>query len=93
MTMQRLLEKRNAIYGICALWIVLFHLSRKIGMPFYIPVVTEVISIGNMAVDVFLFLSGLCLPVISVLLSYIVDRIGKKFLKRVQRFECIYDFR
>lgn len=58
--MIKLLEKRNGIYGFCAIWIVLFHVFRKIGMP-YIPVITNVVGIGNMAVDVFFFFSGICL--------------------------------
>ena len=58
--MSKLLEKRNTIYGICAVWIVLFHTFRRIGMP-YIPVLTNIVGIGNMAVDVFFFFSGLCL--------------------------------
>lgn len=58
--MTTLIEKRNTIYGICAIWIVLFHIFRRIGMP-YIPVITNTIAIGNMAVDVFFFFSGLCL--------------------------------
>lgn len=58
--MNKLLRNRNAVYGICAIWIVLFHTFRKIGMP-YIPVVTNFVSLGNMAVDIFLFLSGISL--------------------------------
>lgn len=58
--MKKLLEKRNSIYGACAIWIVLFHTFRRIGMP-YIPVITNIVGIGNMAVDVFFFFSGLCL--------------------------------
>ena len=58
--MSKLLEKRNTIYGVCAIWIVLFHTFRRIGMP-YIPVLTNIVGIGNMAVDVFFFFSGLCL--------------------------------
>ena len=54
------LQKRNAIYGFCAVWIMLFHLYRRIGMP-CIPVLTHVTGIGNMAVDVFFFCSGFCL--------------------------------
>ena len=58
--MKNLLERRDEIYGVCALWIVLFHVFRRISMP-YIPVVTNVIGLGNMGVDIFLFLSGVCL--------------------------------
>ena len=58
--MNSLLAKRNTIYGVCALWIVLFHVYGRIGMP-YIPVLTNFICIGNMAVDIFFFFSGLCL--------------------------------
>lgn len=60
MNIDRLLERRNAIYGACAIWIILFHVFRSISMP-YIPVLTNIIGLGNMAVDVFVFFSGLCL--------------------------------
>ena len=58
--MNKLLGKRNTIYGLCAIWIVLFHSFRRIGMP-YIPILTNIIGIGNMGVDIFFFFSGLCL--------------------------------
>ena len=58
--MNALLKKRNTVYGICALWIVFFHIFRHISMP-YIPVVTNIIAVGNFAVDIFFFLSGVCL--------------------------------
>ena len=78
--MSDILQKRNTIYGVCAIWIVLFHVFRRIGSPF-IPVITNVISIGNVAVDIFFFLSGLCLSLSVEKHHY--DKIGwKLFFKR-----------
>lgn len=58
--MTRALKNRSTLYGFLAIWIVLFHTFRRIGMP-YIPVVTNIVGIGNFGVDVFFFFSGLCL--------------------------------
>lgn len=58
--MSSLLEKRNSVYGACAIWVMLFHTFRRISMP-HIPVLINIVSIGNMAVDVFFFFSGFCL--------------------------------
>lgn len=61
MNLRNLLKHRNAIYGFLALWIVLFHINRKLGEPVQIPVISQWLLCGNMAVDIFLFLSGCCL--------------------------------
>ena len=58
--LKRLLACRDTLYGACALWIIFFHLRRRISMP-WIPALTNAFALGNMGVDVFLFLSGLCL--------------------------------
>ncbi len=60
MNIPNLLKKRDTVYGILAIWIVLFHVFRVFSLP-DIPVLTDIFCNGNMAVDVFLFLSGLCL--------------------------------
>lgn len=44
-----------------AIWIIFFHVERCVGLPIYIPVVTQFIQKGNSGVDVFMFLSGFCL--------------------------------
>ena len=80
MNLTNLLEKRNAIYGACALWIILFHVFRRISMP-YIPVLTNIIGIGNLGVDVFFFLSGLCLCLSAEKHQYI-EKGWKGFFKR-----------
>ena len=74
-----LLSKRNSIYGVCAIWIVLFHVFRNISMP-YIPIVTNVIGIGNIAVDIFIFLSGLCLS-LSVKDRHFIEDGWKTYFK------------
>ena len=69
MNLPRLLENRDSVYGILALWIILFHTFRKISMPF-IPVLTNVVGIGNMAVDVFMLYSGICLSLSALRHNY-----------------------
>ncbi len=78
--MKKLLDNRNSIYGACALWIILFHTFRRVSMP-YIPVITNIVGIGNMAVDVFFFFSGLCLSLSAQKHNY--QNIGwKEYFKR-----------
>lgn len=56
---------RNAIYGFAALWIVVFHgvLLSNINDEFdpAIRLIRDSIDMGNIGVDVFVFLSGICL--------------------------------
>ncbi len=56
---------RNAIYGFAALWIVVFHgvLLGNIRDEFdpAIRLIRDSIDMGNIGVDVFVFLSGICL--------------------------------
>ena len=87
--MRALLEKRNTIYGACAIWIVFFHTFRRISMP-CIPVITNIVSIGNMAVDVFFFFSGLCLSLTAAKNDY--PRTGWRpyFRKRLSRILLPY---
>lgn len=59
--MEKVLKNRNSIYGILIIWIMLFHIYRKVGVPFdYLPI-KGLLSLGNIGVDAFLFLSGYCL--------------------------------
>lgn len=57
---KEILDRRNGIYGITAIWIVLYHICIKGWIP-YIPILSPVIQVGNGGVDVFLLLSGYCL--------------------------------
>lgn len=56
---------RNAIYGFAALWIVVFHgvLLKNIRAEFdpSINLITHSIDMGNIGVDIFVLLSGICL--------------------------------
>lgn len=54
------LKYKTEIYGLCAIWVMLFHISRRVGVPGNIPIVTPLIIQGNAAVDVFMLLSGIC---------------------------------
>lgn len=55
-----ILDYRNEIYGICALWIMLFHLNQKLPI-LSIPILKPMLDIGSVGVDVFMLLSGYCL--------------------------------
>lgn len=80
MNIPRLLENRDSVYGVLALWIILFHTFRRISMPF-VPVITNLISIGNFVVDVFMFYSGVCLALSAARNKY--EETGwKEFYKR-----------
>ena len=87
--MNRLLEKRDTIYGFCAIWIVLFHTFRKISMP-YIPVVTNIVGIGNSAVDIFFFLSGVCLSISAGNHNYAEKGWGDYYRRRFTRVVIPY---
>lgn len=87
--MNKLLEKRNTIYGVLAIWIIVFHTYRRISMP-YIPVLTNVIGIGNMSVDVFFFFSGLCLSLSAKKHSYLKDGWREYFRRRFTRILIPY---
>lgn len=59
-------EYRSEIYGISIFWILLFHMREHAKFEIFdgIPVLhylQEVVKRGNMGVDVFLFISGICL--------------------------------
>lgn len=85
MSFKSLLKYRNQIYGICAIWIVLFHIYRKFGLAADIPGLMDVLSIGNLGVDIFLFFSGFCLYLSAERNNY--DTIGwsNYYRKRVIR--------
>lgn len=89
MNTTNLLSKRNTIYGICAVWIMLFHVFRHISMP-YLPVVTNIIGIGNMAVDVFFFYSGLCLSVSAKKRDYLNTGWRNYYKRRIVRIIIPY---
>lgn len=87
--MNRLLEKRNTIYGALAMWIIVFHIYRKISMP-YIPIVTNIVGIGNMSVDVFFFFSGLCLTLSAKRHNYQKNGWGGYYRRRFARIIIPY---
>ncbi len=90
MNIRSLLDKRNAIYGLCAIWIIEFHVCLKMGYPIYIPVITDIVSMGNMGVDIFLFFSGLCLALAAVKNKYEKTGWGGYFRKRFVRVVIPY---
>ncbi len=61
MSLEKLLKRRDLIYGLLAVWIMVFHINRRLGEKIYIPIFSQIVLCGNMAVDVFMFFSGCCL--------------------------------
>lgn len=54
---------RNIIYGFSAIWIVVYHVTTtfvKMTKSFH-PFIIELIQAGNVGVDIFLIMSGICL--------------------------------
>lgn len=77
------------MYGVCAVWIIVFHTFRRIGMP-YIPIITNIVGIGNMAVDVFFFFSGLCLALSAERHNYLETGWREYFRRRFTRILVPY---
>ena len=59
--MDSILKYRQQIYGLLAIWIVLFHVSNRVGVPLHPGIIEPLICMGNICVDVFMFLSGYCI--------------------------------
>ena len=61
LTFSKIMAQRLAVFGISAIWILIFHLQNNLGA-IKLPRVPAIINMGNMGVDIFLFLSaiGLC---------------------------------
>ena len=83
-TWKTILKYRNLIYGISAIWIVLFHLVgyHRIGAP----VVSSFLSLGNMGVDIFLFLSAIGLSFSiekNSLAHFYKNRFNRTFLTHI----------
>lgn len=78
-------KHRNAIYGFAALWIVLFHyadMGRKVaGFSPKLDTLWYTMQMGNIGVDIFLFLSGM-----GLYYSFLKDsRILRFYYKRIIR--------
>ncbi len=58
--MNNILKHRSFIYGFLALWVMIFHCTQEVEL-INIPIIAPFIEHGNMAVDVFMLLSGYCL--------------------------------
>lgn len=53
-----IMKQRNSIFGIAAMWVIFFHTYRVLKMPNIIGL-SHIFSIGNIGVDIFLFLSAI----------------------------------
>lgn len=54
---------RNELYGFSIIWIVLFHgiILKKCALPKSFQIIENFLQRGNLGVEIFLFLSGVCL--------------------------------
>lgn len=84
--MEQVLKHRAEIYGLLALWIMVFHINRVTYAIPDIPLLTNFIKIGCAGVDVFLFLSGYCLY-LSLNRN---SNVGDFFRKRFKRVVIVY---
>lgn len=82
-TWKSVFKYRNLIYGLAALWIVFFHIHEKYWLG--IPIISNVINMGNMAVDIFLLMS-------AVGLSYSIEKNDTKtfYKNRLKRTFITY---
>ena len=74
---------RNAVYGVAAIWIVLFHgiILKGVELPAQLRFLTDTFQLGNISVDIFLLLSG-----IGLYFSFSKDgRVLRFYYKRIVR--------
>ena len=78
-TWKSVMNHRNLIYGFAAIWIMIYHIYLRYYWP-SIPVVSQVIRIGNMGVDIFVFLS-------AIGLSFSIEKNTTKefYINRIKR--------
>ena len=74
---------RNELFGLAAIWIVLFHVHAKVGFPHTNVVfkgISAILAVGNLGVDIFLLFSavGLCF-------SMQKNSVGQFYLNRIKR--------
>lgn len=77
---------RSEIYGLSIIWIFLFHMKQIEGWEVFKDVpklqwINEIHGMGNMGVDVFLFMSGICLYFSFVKNEDIMEFIKKRMTK------------
>lgn len=79
LTWKTVMKYRNAIFGFAAIWILIYHIYAVYHLP-YIPVVSQIINVGNMGVDIFVFLS-------AIGLSFSMEKNGIKefYINRLKR--------
>lgn len=84
-TWKTVFNYRNLIYGLAAVWIVIYHIHNRYYLG--IPVISSVINLGNMGVDIFLLLS-------AVGLSYSIEKNDTKtfYKNRLKRTFVTYLF-
>ncbi|MBR2725563.1 acyltransferase [Candidatus Saccharibacteria bacterium] len=54
---------RNIIYGFSAIWIILYHVANRFpdSVKYFHPFIVQIFKAGNVGVDIFLIMSGICL--------------------------------
>ncbi len=82
-TWKTVFSYRNLIYGLAAIWILIYHIHQKYWLT--IPHISKIINMGNMGVDVFLLLS-------AVGLSYSIEKNDTKtfYKNRLKRTFITY---
>lgn len=78
-TWKTVMNHRNVIFSFAAMWIMIYPIYLRYYWP-YIPVVSQIIVIGNMGVDVFVFLS-------AIGLSFSIEKNTTKefYINRIKR--------
>ena len=78
-TLNKIMKYRNEIFGIAAIWVIMFHIQGNVGgLP--IPILPSIFGVGNMGVDIFLLLSA-----IGLYHSYNKNTVLNFYLHRLKR--------
>lgn len=80
--MDRVLRYRAEIYGVLAVWIIIYHLRAQVPFPecSFQPI-SRLMGMGDFAVDVFLFLAGYCATLSLQRSGNTVSFYKKRFLR------------
>lgn len=87
--MEKVLQYRASIYGLMALWIIIFHIQghADVPLPFICQYINKpiryIIGLGNVGVDVFMFLSAYCLTLSFGKYIKVMDFYKKRIIRLV----------
>jgi peptidoglycan/LPS O-acetylase OafA/YrhL len=83
MKSKSIINYRVELFGVAAIWIVLFHVYGNIGFPtgnIILKILSVVISFGNLGVDIFLFISA-----VGLYFSLKKNSVKRFYMNRVKR--------